>query len=242
MGNARIGSVAFLNARPLDEGLGNLVLDTPAGLVGRMRTKELDAALLPIVELFQCPGYAAVRGAGIVARGEAKSVLLIHQCPVGEIRKVALDPASRTSAMLLRLILERYEGLTPEYVTEQEPSDGRLVIGDRALAWWRRRRGETYTDLGAAWHARLGTPFVFAVWAIRDGARDEAGIAEALRAARGKGEARREEYARDELELDYLTRVLSYDVGEAELASVELFQAELFDAGLIGEKFHLRWI
>lgn len=242
MGAARIGSVAFLNARPLVEGLGDPVMDTPAGLVDRMRSRELDAAVLPVVELFLRPGYAAVRGAGIVAQREAKSVLLIHECPVREIRRVALDPASRTSAMLVRLILEYHEGLNPEYVPEHEPADGRLLIGDRALAWWRRRRGETYLDLGAAWHARYRRPFVFAVWAVRDGAREAPGIAETLRAARRKGEARREEYARDDLELDYLTRVLSYDVGDAEIQSVALFQSELFDAGLIGEKLELRWI
>ena len=242
MGALRIGSVKYLNARPLVEGLGGLVLDTPAGLVDRMRARELDVAMLPVVALFDDPGCAAVRGAGVVARREAKSVLLIHDCPLREIRRVSLDPASRTSAMLLRLILERHEGLRPEYVEEGEPADGRLLIGDRALSWWRQANRERHVDLGAAWCARYGRPFVFAVWVVRQGAPDAAGLAEALREARRKGEARREEYAADELERDYLTRVLSYDVGEDEIASVSLFQSELFGAGLIEQRLEMRWI
>lgn len=239
---ARIGSVRYLNARPLVEGLGALVLDTPAGLVGRMRVGELDAGLLPVVELFERRGYAAVRGAGVVAQGEVRSVLLIHDRPLREVRRVGLDPASRTSVMLLRLILEKHEGLRPEYVPPHEPADARLLIGDPALSWWRERRGQGCLDLGAAWHARHGRPFVFAVWAVRDGAAGADEIAGALRAARRLGEARREQYAADDLEMDYLTRVLSYDVGDAEISSIGLFQAELFEAGLIGEKLELRWI
>ncbi len=242
MGIARFGSVSFLNARPLVEGLGETVLDTPAGLVDRMRSGELDAAVLPVVELFARPGYSAVRGAGIFARRDVWSVLLIHECPLREIRRVALDPASRTSAMLVRLILEHHERLHPEYVPENEPADGRLLIGDRALEWQRQHQGRGSLDLGLDWHRRYGMPFVFAVWAIRDGAPDRAGIAEALRAARRAGEARRAEYARDDFELEYLTRVLAYDVADAEIVSVSHFQSVLFNAGLIDEMLELKWI
>lgn len=242
MGNPRIGSVKFLNARPLDGGLGELVLDTPAGLVSQMRAGNLDAALLPVVELFERPGYLAVRGAGIFARCDVWSVLLIHECPLREIRRVALDPASRTSAMLVRLILEHEERLQPRYVSEEEVADARLLIGDRALAWRKRHRCGTCLDLGRYWHDRHGTPFVFAVWAIRDAAEEKLRLAESLRAARRAGETRRESYARDEFELEYLTRVLSYDVSEAEIASVDRFQSALVEAGLIANKVELSWI
>lgn len=242
MGASRIGSVKFLNARPLEEGLGTLTLDTPAGLVERMRAGSLDAALLPVVELFDRPGYSAVRGAGIYARRDVWSVLLIHHCPLAQVGRVALDPASRTSAMLVRLILEHHQRLNPQYVDEDERADARLLIGDRALAWRREHPPEGCLDLGLHWHDRYGTPFVFAVWAIRDAAAEKTDLAERLRAARRAGDSRRAQYAKDDFELEYLTRVLAYDVGDAEISSVRQFQSALFEAGLIRHQLELEWI
>ena len=46
-------------------------------------------------------------------------------------------------------------------------ADAALVIGDPALAV--DRRGFHVLDLAAAWYELTGRPFVFAVWAVREG-------------------------------------------------------------------------
>ena len=75
-----------------------------------------------------------------------------------------LDPASRTSAALTRILLKRVYGLTPEYRDGGADTDARLVIGDPALKT--RLNGHVVLDLAALWRAFSGHPFVFAFWAI----------------------------------------------------------------------------
>ena len=88
--------------------------------------------------------------------------------PAGVIRSVALDPASRTSAALTRILLERRYGVHPRFVEGEDPdADARLVIGDPALKT--RLNGCVVLDLAAEWRAFTGRAFVFAFWAVRAG-------------------------------------------------------------------------
>ncbi len=53
-GSERIGAVQYLNTRPLIYGLGDsLDFDLPSRLADRLAIDELDAALIPSIELFQ---------------------------------------------------------------------------------------------------------------------------------------------------------------------------------------------
>jgi predicted solute-binding protein len=54
----RLGVVSFLNSRPLIDGLGDhggveLVYDVPALLPGRLDRGEVDAALVPLVDVLR---------------------------------------------------------------------------------------------------------------------------------------------------------------------------------------------
>ena len=102
---------------------------------------------------------------GIAAASEVRSVLLVSDVSREKIRSVALDPASRTSAALTRILLRRVYGLSPSY--GDGPADARLIIGDPALKT--RLNGHVVLDLAAEWRAFSGHPFVFAFWAVRQG-------------------------------------------------------------------------
>ena len=53
-GGERIGAVQYLNSRPLIYGLGDsLDFDLPSRLADRLASNDLDAALIPSIELFQ---------------------------------------------------------------------------------------------------------------------------------------------------------------------------------------------
>ena len=53
-GRERIGAVQYLNSRPLIYGLGDsLDFDLPSRLADRLASNDLDAALIPSIELFQ---------------------------------------------------------------------------------------------------------------------------------------------------------------------------------------------
>lgn len=194
----RVGAVAYLNALPLIRGLAEdpgLSVEgaSPAELARRLAHGELDVALLPTVELLRQPGLEVVPGIGIAAEGPVESVLLGHRCPPSEIRSLALDPHSRTSQVLCRIVLAdgygarpRTREAQPELAWSAGEDDGVLVIGDLALHM--RRRGFPHLDLAEEWRRQSGLPMVFAVWAAAPGVlARHPGLGERLRAARECG-------------------------------------------------------
>ena len=239
----QIGAVSYLNSRPLIEGLegllpsANLVLDYPSRLADALSNGQLDVALIPSIEYFRRPGYEVISDACVAARGEVLSVKLYCRVHPGQIRTLALDEGSRTSAALTKVILaERYgvipktEPLRMESTTTDSSADAVLLIGDRAM----HSPEESFTevmDLGQFWYDWTGLPFVFAMWVARREVNTE-GVDEALSHARDLGIANVADIAREEaprlgisetLAHNYLTRNLHYHLTSAERSGLKLF-------------------
>jgi chorismate dehydratase len=176
----RVGIVNYLNSKPLAWGFlkghhADLFAPSfhPPALVARLLAQgNLDIGLIPSIEVQRIPNLRVLPDMCIAARHEVRSVLLVSRVPIGEVRRVALDQNSRTSATLLRILMRERWGLDPEYLHERpDPdrmlaeADAALIIGDPAL----RVDREKYqiVDLAAEWNALTGLPFVFAVWAVR---------------------------------------------------------------------------
>jgi chorismate dehydratase len=155
----RFGAVSYLNARPLIEGLAPLVLATPAELALRQARGEVDVALLPVAA-GEVMGLRRVGRLGIAAEGPVDGVLLFLRRPLRDVSTLALDPASRTSRALARLLLEEAMGLSPREAGP--PADAELVIGDAALV--RGATEEPRIDLAEEWTRWTSLPFVFAAW------------------------------------------------------------------------------
>ena len=179
----RIGCVGYLNAQPLIHGWpGPVVFDHPSALCAQLAAGELDVALVSAFEYLRDPVYAIVDDEAVAADGAVHSVFLAHRVPLEEIEEIALDPASRTSVNLLRVLLSE-NGLRPRFT--DDAVDARLLIGDQAIRF-RAGHGEQfcYWDLGAEWKRLTDLSFVFALWLIRPEVPNAAAIAHALRARR----------------------------------------------------------
>jgi len=176
----RVGIVNFLNSKPLAWGFlkghhADLFAPSyhPPALVARLLAQgNLDIGLIPSIEVQRIPNLRVLPDMCVAAHHEVRSVLMVSRVPVPEVRRVALDTNSRTSATLIRILLRERWGLTPEYVHERpDPermlaeADAALIIGDPALRVDRERY--LITDLAAEWKELTGLPFVFAVWAVR---------------------------------------------------------------------------
>ncbi|MGH9464858.1 MAG: menaquinone biosynthetic enzyme MqnA/MqnD family protein [Thermoanaerobaculia bacterium] len=263
-GPLRLGIVDYLNSWPLawaflteryDAARIRPVYLPPAALADRLAAGELEAGLLPSIELQRIPGLAVVPGLAIAATHEAKSVLLVCRRPVVELRRVALDENSRTSAALVRIVLADGHGVHPELVTAAPAlqsmlasADAALLIGDPALRV--PRRGLLALDLAAEWRTLTGHPFVFAVWAVRQDV-EAGGLAAALEASLLLAEtelAAVVERGARELGLDrgavhdYLTASLSYRLGERELAGLAEFHRRAHAHGLTAAPRPLRFV
>ena len=239
----QIGAVSYLNSRPLIEGLegllpsANLVLDYPSRLADSLANGSLDVALIPSVEYFRRPGYEVISDACVAARGEVLSVKLYCRVHPGDIRTLALDEGSRTSAALIKVILAERYGVNPqteqlgmESTTLDSHADAVLLIGDRAM----HSPAESFVqviDLGQFWYEWTGLPFVFAMWVARRESNTD-GVEEALSHARDLGLANVAEIAREEaprlglsesVAYNYLTRNLHYHLTSAERSGLKLF-------------------
>jgi chorismate dehydratase len=227
-------------------------MDVPSRLAEQLAAGDLDVALIPSVEYLRGVdlGYQILPGFAIAARGAVRSVKLFTRVPWSEVDRLALDAGSRTSQVLAQIWLDERHGTRPRLVEElplgvsplESTADAVLVIGDRAM---RVPTGpfREVVDLGAAWFELTGLPFVFALWVAR---RDvELGdLPEALDRSRASGLKQAAELARVHgLRLgldfatcyDYLTRVLSYDLGASEIAGLETFAAMAARLGLAPE-------
>jgi len=247
MTRLRISLVDFLNARPLTWGLlrqpppgVEISRDAPSVCADKLASGRADVGLIPSIEYQRIPGLRAVRGLGIAAASEVRSVLLVSNVSREKIESVALDPASRTSAALTRILLGRRYGLRPSYAEGgAEAADARLIIGDPALKT--RQNGHVVLDLAAEWRAFSGHPFVFAFWAVRDAAASPQ-VEKLLRASYDAGRREfprlvREEAAESGLSEpvveDYLRHALHYELDAGDLEGLSLFYRLAAEDGLI---------
>jgi chorismate dehydratase len=242
----RIGTVPWLNAVPLLAGLeaqSELVRAAPDELSRRLAAGTLDGALLPVAEAARGVGSRWLGRHGIASEGPVASVLLFLKRPLAEVRHVALDPASRTSAALARHLVAHATGgraqcapaSRPGPSPAQESADAVLVIGDPARAQAREWKGEVL-DLGSEWTRRTGLPFVFARWRARAGLSpaEGAALADLLDRAADEGLPQRAGLARAWAEqhglepraaVEYVQRFVRYRIGPREEEALERFLA-----------------
>jgi chorismate dehydratase len=261
-GPIRLGAVSYLNAKPLYERLEEfapdvtLVMDYPSRLADRLASGDLDVALIPSVEYLRgaSAGYEILPGFAIAARGAVRSVKLFSRVPLGQIERLALDEGSRTSQALARVWLDAAHGVRPRSIEPlpmgvpvlESTADAVLLIGDRAMSV-PDEPFHAVVDLAQAWRELTGLPFVFALWVVRPGI-ELGDLPDRLDLCRLEGLAHAREIAErhgPRLGLDaatcydYLTNVLSYDLGEPELAGLRRFAAMSARLGLAPEGVEL---
>jgi chorismate dehydratase len=179
----RVAAIDFLNTAPLVWGLENearlkLSYTLPSVCADSLRAGAADIGIIPVIEMARIPDLLALPGIAIAASREVRSILLLSRLPVRDVRSVALDRASRTSAALVQVLLHGKYGISPstqaaadDWRASLNGADAVLVIGDPALklaiSGEAQHQGVATFDLASEWFAWTGLPFVFAVWAVR---------------------------------------------------------------------------
>ncbi len=150
----------------------------PSRCAAELQRGSADIGIIPSAAYASIPGLRILPGIAIASKRAVRSILLVSRKPLEEIRTVALDSSSLTSAALIRLLFEKYWGgarkfvsLRPNLESMLAAHDAALLIGDPAL---KVNRGQYQTwDLAEEWLRFTGQPFVFAFWAIRGEALQE---------------------------------------------------------------------
>ena len=246
----RVSIVDFLNARPLVWGLltappagVEVSRDLPSVCAEKLRDDRADVGLIPSIEFWRIPDLVRIEGLGIAADSEVRSVLLVSKVSREKIRSVRFDPASRTSAALVEILLKRKYGISPE--RRENGADAELIIGDPALK--ANLQGRVVLDLASEWRSLTGYPFVFAFWAVRREAWSDdlrkilfdsyrasqsdfdAMVSSEIESARDRSGVR---LSRAMVE-DYLCHCLHYELTEADERGLELFARWAREDGLL---------
>ena len=252
----RVGIVDYLNSWPLawsflERQAGADVeahFLSPAAVADSLAQNRIDVGLVPSIEVQRIPGVSVVRGLCVAATREVRSVLLLSRVPADRIQRLALDQNSRTSAALVRIVLRERFGVdplcstsTPDLESMLARADAALIIGDPALTV--DRTGLEVFDLAQEWRRLTHRPFVFAVWAVRQGVElgDRVKI---FRHSLERGMAaidRLIDKAEVELSLPgtvvrrYLTECLSFELGAEEQEGLDRFFAKALEHGFLAE-------
>lgn len=236
----RLGVVSYLNARPLIAGLEHdpaweLCFDVPARLPAWLAAGRVDAALVPVIDLWQ-PGrsWRLVSDACIGCDGETYTVRVFSRRPPEQIRRLHVDGDSHTSVALARVLWAENYGRTlsvlPFHGVDPSECEAVLLIGDKVVSH-NLTDFDIETDLGSAWKSLTRLPFVFAVWAAPQDA-DLGDLENRLAEARDRGVAAAAAIAADvgpgmgwpvRLATRYLTARLKFHLGPRQRRGMERF-------------------
>lgn len=176
----RISAISYLNTAPLmwdfehaNAGrLFDIAYTVPSQCAAELAEGAADIGIIPAAAYATVPDLSILPGVAIASRQPVRSILLVSERPLEQIRTVALDNSSLTSVALVRILFEKFWGGDRRY-TSRSPHleemlhghDAALLIGDPALKV-DRSRYRTW-DLAEEWIRVTGKPFVFAFWAVR---------------------------------------------------------------------------
>jgi len=238
----KISAVSYLNTLPFVFGLERsgllknsvLELDVPSVCAEKLESGAVDLALVPAGALPDFPEYHLISPFCIGAVKEVKTVLLLSQKPLTEIRNIHLDFDSRTSVELVKILSYNYWNISPiwknlnrgEAITPAR-YETLVAIGDKTFEI--RRHFPYVYDLASEWIKFTGLPFVFALWISRTKLPEE--ITRPVTAALAYGVAHIPEcleYFHDKLPacdncLGYLENNISYSLDKDKQKGLELF-------------------
>jgi chorismate dehydratase len=259
----RIGEISYLNCTPIFTVLRNqfndpvydFVTGTPAELNARLRRGEIDLCPSSSIEYARNPeSYLILPDLSISSIGAVKSVLLFSPIPIERLdgASIAITGESETSVVLLKILLSRRysftnsfhaaEGSTKSLAQADAPL---LLIGDNALRESVSREGGYIYDLGELWYQFTGTPFVFALWLLREEFARTAGataamicgrLAEskriAMRSYRSVAESTKINWTNTDFLINYWN-MISYDLTPSHIEGLKLFYSFAAEISLV---------
>src|SRR6185295_6939171 len=124
--NFRLAASSYLNSAPLiwsflhgpHEGRVDFVEAVPARCAQLLAQSSVEVALVPVIEYQRIAGGALVPNVCVGSRKEVLSVVLVSKNKrLEDIRRIALDESSRTSATLVKIIFREFLKREPEWTT-----------------------------------------------------------------------------------------------------------------------------
>jgi len=241
MNPIRITAVSYYNTLPFIYGLKHsgllsgyeLSLDVPSECARKLIDNEADIGLIPVGALKGIPDYRLVSNLCIGADKDVKSVLLLANAALPDIKTIYLDTDSLTSVNLVRILAQQFWKIDPQWKSLTELNaklsheEGMVLIGDKTFGL--SVQYPFCYDLAGEWIKFTGLPFVFAVWISRKPLPTE--FSATFQSAMAWGVAHRREsvfmavkpHITEEQLVSYLQNDISYPLDEYKMKGMELF-------------------
>jgi predicted solute-binding protein len=166
----RVAAISFINDTPLwwgmkDDPNVDLRLMVPSQTAGCLLDGSADIAVVPTFMAVRNDLHSAAP-IGVLSKGDVRSILLFYPRGTDNIRKIFLDPASRTSqAMTRHLFSNRNIAFETgrKDLKSLAPDEAQLLIGDDALKLYDHPMPKL--DIATMWKVKTGRCCVFALWA-----------------------------------------------------------------------------
>lgn len=171
MDKIKISAVAYTNTKPFIYGISHsaindkidLSLDIPADCAAKLISGQVDIGLIPVAAIPLVPNANIIADYCIGSVGAVNSVFIFSNVPAKEIQTVRLDPQSRTSNNLAKVLLRFHWNQNVAFTDDVNvATDAIVLIGDRTFG-----KKDTYPyayDMGEEWMKFTGLPFVYAAW------------------------------------------------------------------------------
>lgn len=171
MEKIKISAVSYTNTKPFIYGLQHspvleqidLSLDIPADCAKKLIENQVDIGLIPVAAIPFVPNAQIISSFCIGSVGAVNSVFIFSDVPVNEIKTVKLDPQSRTSNNLAKVLLKNHFKVNVAFTIDQSAkTDAMVLIGDRTFG---KKSDFNYAyDMGEEWMKFTGLPFMYAAW------------------------------------------------------------------------------
>lgn len=171
MKKIKISAVSYTNTKPFIYGITHseikeqidLSLDIPADCAAKLISDQVDIGLIPVAAIPDVSNAQIIGSYCIGSIGAVNSVFIFSNVPVSKIKTVFLDPQSRTSNNLAKVLLKFYFKVDVDFTTDEAiETDAKVLIGDRTFG--RVSDFQYFYDLGEEWMNFTGLPFMYAAW------------------------------------------------------------------------------
>jgi chorismate dehydratase len=131
----RISVVQYLNTAPLVRGFTHgslqgkydLSFTVPSQCAEALRTGAADVAIIPAIEyqriVSQGVPLTILPGLAIASKERVRSLLVISKVPIRQARRIALDPSSRSTQALVKILAAKRWQISPEFFEPDQPAN-----------------------------------------------------------------------------------------------------------------------
>ncbi len=175
----KISVVSYTNSQPFIFGIENseylknncqISKDMPSLCAQKLLTDKVDLGLVPVAIIPELKHYNIISDYCIGATSTVKSVVLVSNTPIQQIKTIYLDYQSRTSVLLAQILAKNFWKINVRFLKTKPGFENKLlaknsayvIIGDRTFNI--NNKYKYKYDLAEEWIKYTDLPFVFACW------------------------------------------------------------------------------